>query len=157
MARAPNVFTVEPLGPDTLAIVQCVAIDADVFPYPSADFASSVRSRRDRVWIAREPERARVLGFLSAHVGDQVVRVQGLAVDRASRQRGVGRALLRACVRSELTAGAQAVELAVSVVNRAAIALYASEGFAVVRRLRDHYPARAYGGQCDAFCMRLEL
>jgi ribosomal-protein-alanine N-acetyltransferase len=160
MPRLPLLVAVEPLQRerDVLAIMQCVALDADVFPYPSADFTS--RSRRDRVWVAREPggpRPARVVGFLAARIGDDLVRVQGLAVDPAARQRGIGRALLRGCLRSEMTAGARAVELSVSVVNRPALALYASEGFDVVARVRDHYPARAYGGQRDAFYMRLTL
>jgi ribosomal-protein-alanine N-acetyltransferase len=151
----PGVVAIEPLGRDVLAIVQCIALDADVFPYPSADFTS--RSRRHRVWVAREPGQSRVVGFLASRIGDVVVHVQGLAVDGAARQRGIGRALLRALVQSEIVAGARAVELSVSVVNHPAIALYASEGFAVVARARDHYPPRAYGGQRDAFHMRLAL
>ncbi len=150
-----GVVAIDLLGRDVLAIVQCVALDADVFPYPSADFTS--RSRRRRVWLAREPGRARVVGFLASRIGERVVHVQGLAVDAAARQRGIGRALLRACLHSDVVAGAQAVDLAVSVVNRPALALYASEGFTVLARVRDHYPARAYGGQCDAFHMRLAL
>jgi ribosomal-protein-alanine N-acetyltransferase len=151
----PGVVAIEPLGRDVLAIVQCIALDADVFPYPSADFTS--RSRRHRVWVAREPGQSRVVGFLASRIGDVVVHVQGLAVDGAARQRGIGRALLRAFVHGEIVAGARAVQLSVSVVNRPAIALYASEGFAVVARSRDHYPPGAYGGQRDAFHMRLAL
>jgi ribosomal protein S18 acetylase RimI-like enzyme len=152
-----SVVAIEPLGRDVVAIVQCVALDAEVFPYPSADFSS--RARRHQVWVARTraPEHPRVAGFLASRIGDAVVRVQGLAVEPAMRQHGIGRALLRACVRSDLVLGAQAVELAVSVVNRPAIALYESEGFEVIARAPDHYPDRAYGGERDAFRMRLAL
>jgi len=81
----PRLVAVEPLQceRDVLAILQCVALDADGFPYPSADFTS--RSRRDRVWVAREPGEPRVVGFLAARIGDAVVRVQGLAVDAGAR------------------------------------------------------------------------
>jgi [ribosomal protein S18]-alanine N-acetyltransferase len=150
-----GVVSIERLSGDVLAIAQCIAIDADVFPYPAIDFTS--RSRRDRVWIAREPGHPRVVGFLAAHIGEAAVHVQGLAVDPSARRRGVGRSLLRACIDSDLAAGAQRVELSVSVTNRHAIALYRSEGFAVKARLQDHYPARAYGGQRDAYRMWLTL
>jgi ribosomal protein S18 acetylase RimI-like enzyme len=146
-----GVVAIERLGRDVIAFAQCIALDADVFPYPSADFTS--RSRRHAVWIARAPEHPRVVGFLASRVEDAVVHVQGLAVDRAARQRGIGRALLRACIDSDLAAGAQGVELSVSVTNRAAIALYESEGFGLKARVRDHYPVRVYGEQQDAWRM----
>jgi ribosomal protein S18 acetylase RimI-like enzyme len=150
----PATVAIDLLGRDVVAIAQCIAIDADVFPYPSADFTA--RSWRDRTWIAREPDRGRVVGFLAARAHRGVLHVQGLAVDGAERRRGIGRALLRACLQSDLASAAEAVALSVSVLNRGAIALYQDEGFVVARRLRDHYPARAYGAERDAFSMRRE-
>jgi ribosomal protein S18 acetylase RimI-like enzyme len=142
------------LGHDVVSIAQCIAIDAAVFPYPSADFAT--RSWRDRTWVAQELERGRVVGFLASRAHRGVLYVQGLAVDASTRRRGIGRALLRACLESDLGSAARAVELQVSVVNRAAVTLYESEGFAILRRLRSHYPLRVYGAQRDAFTMRRE-
>jgi ribosomal protein S18 acetylase RimI-like enzyme len=45
----------------------------------------------------------------------------------------------------------------VSVVNAPAIALYESEGFRVLRRRRDYYSARAFGGERDALEMWREI
>ena len=145
---------IELLGREVVSIAQCIAIDADVFPYPSGDFTQ--RSWRDRTWIAREPGPGRVIGFLATRARQGILYLQGLAVDPVARRGGIGRALLRTCLQSDLAANAQAVALSVSVLNRAAIALYESEGFAVTVRLRDHYPAHAYGAQRDAFAMRRE-
>ena len=36
----PATVTVEVLGGDVVSIVQCIVLDADVFPYPSADFTT---------------------------------------------------------------------------------------------------------------------
>ena len=147
----PATVTVEVLGGDVVSIVQCIVLDADVFPYPSANFTS--RASRNRIWIARGPGAGRVVGFLASRTTARVVHVQGLAVDAEARQRGIGRALLRACLESQLAMRAAAVALSVSVENRAAIALYESEGFVVTRRARDHYAAGVYGTQRDAFTM----
>jgi ribosomal protein S18 acetylase RimI-like enzyme len=159
---------IERLGSDVLSIMQCIAIDADVFPYPSADFTA--RSWRDRIWIARawvarasggeggeggetSEGRPRVLAFLASRVRQGVLYVPGLAVDPPVRQRGIGRALLRACIRSDLASMTGAVVLSVSVENRRAIALYASEGFVITGRIADHYPRGVYA-QRDAYIMQ---
>ncbi len=55
----------------------------------------------------------------------------GLAVDRARRSRGIGRALLRALIESARADGHAALSLSVSPANRA-LELYLSEGFARV-------------------------
>jgi ribosomal-protein-alanine N-acetyltransferase len=148
MARALS--TVELLGPDVVAIAQCVAIDADVFPYPSADFVT--RSPSNRVWIARDEGR-RVVAFLAARVHRDEIHVQGIAVDPSARRRGLGRALIRACLESDVAAS-RSVDLAVSLTNRAAIALYQAEGFEIVSRARNYYGPGTYGGQRDAYVMR---
>src|SRR5580704_4013301 len=87
MAHATAV--IELLGREVVSIAQCIAIDADVFPYPSGDFTQ--RSWRDRIWVAREPGPGRVVGFLAARARRGILYIQGLAVDTAARQRGVGR------------------------------------------------------------------
>jgi ribosomal protein S18 acetylase RimI-like enzyme len=148
----PSTLTIERLGHDVVAIAQCIAIDADAFPYPSASFAP--RNDRRPVWVARG-EGPRILGFLGAVIGPELVEVRGIAVDRAHRGRGAGRALLRVCVRSARHLRRSGVMLCVSVTNRAAVDLYASEGFVVNRRVREYYPAGVYGDERDALQMLL--
>jgi [ribosomal protein S18]-alanine N-acetyltransferase len=156
MAVGSLVFVVERLaGADIVAVAQCIAIDAEAFPYASAQFG--MRSASARVWIAHESGVPRVLGFVAGRARNGVLHVGGLAVDRASRRRGLGRALMRDLVEHTRAEGLRAVALQVSVRNRAAIALYDAEGFAVVRRLRGFYPAAAFDGEADAYEMVLRL
>jgi ribosomal protein S18 acetylase RimI-like enzyme len=136
-------LTIERLGTDVVAMAQCIAIDADAFPYPSARFAGYAPWHR--VWVARDGERSRVVGFLAGHVQRSGFVVDGVAVDRHHRRRGAGRALVRHCVTSARRDRLEAVVLCVSVTNREAIELYVSEGFVVSRRLPGYYAPGVYG------------
>ena len=100
--------------------------------------------------------------YLAARVGGTLVGYAGLgragpkaevhtiAVDPAHRGRGIGRVLLRALL---ALAGSAPVFLEVRTDNEAAIALYRSEGFAVVGTRHGYY--RPSGA--DAFTMRREV
>lgn len=136
-------LTIDRLGSDVVAMAQCIAIDADAFPYPSARFAGYTPWHR--VWVAREGEQPRVVGFLAGHLQHKAFVVDGVAVDRDHRRRGTGRALLRRCLASAQSEGLATVALCVSVTNREAIDLYASEGFLVSRRLPGYYAPGVYG------------
>lgn len=145
-----NTFTIDRLELTNLVgMAQCTAIDAGAFPYPSARFG--FRSTGERTWIARQD--GRVDGFLAAHVARAALHVHGLAVVLAARGQGVGRALVQNAVDSSRDEGLEAVRLHVWVGNTAAVALYRSEGFAVVRRLRGFYPDGAFAGAPDAYDM----
>jgi ribosomal protein S18 acetylase RimI-like enzyme len=152
--------TVEPLSSDdVVAVAHCIALDADMFPYPSATFG--LRDVTARAWVARDVRhdkgRRGVLGFVAGHVRRGTVHVEGLAVDRGSRRRGIGRALVHEVVARAHAEKMFAVELHVSVANHAAVALYRAEGFDVQRRLRGFYPPAAYGGEADAYEMHLRI
>jgi ribosomal protein S18 acetylase RimI-like enzyme len=146
--------TVDVFDPtDLVAMAQCTAIDADAFPYASSRFG--VPGPRDRTWIARRE--GRVEGFMAGRIEGGVLRVHGLAVAIAARGQGVGRALVQTAVSSSYDEGLDAMRLNVWVGNAAAIALYQSEGFAVVRRLAGFYPGGAFDGPPDAFEMQRDL
>jgi len=146
---------------DLVAMAQCMAIDADAFPYPSAQFG--LRADSARQWVAREDAEgsegraSRVVGFLAGRVRRGAMHVEGLAVEVGARRHGLGRALVRASVEYARASRLRAVGLHVSVANHAAIALYEAEGFDVAGRLRDFYPPAAFGGEADALEMRLRL
>jgi ribosomal protein S18 acetylase RimI-like enzyme len=149
-------ITVEPLGDDLVAMAQCMAIDADAFPYASAQFG--MRSSSSRAWVARRlPDEARVVGFLAGRVRSGVLHVEGVAVDRTVRRQGVGRALVREAVGEARRLRLRALSLHVGVDNRAAVALYEGEGFVIRQRLHGFYPPVAFGGQTDAYEMALRL
>jgi ribosomal protein S18 acetylase RimI-like enzyme len=156
MPLGSHTVTVERLSwADLVAVAQCIAIDADAFPYASAQFA--LPSASACVWIAREARDARVLGFGAARPRSGALHIDGLAVDPASRRRSIGRTLLREVVTHAHAKGMRSVALRVSVANRAAIALYTAEGFLVERRLCGFYPATAFDGETDAYAMELLL
>lgn len=156
MPAGARTLMVEPLDcTDLVAVAQCIAIDADAFPYASAQFG--LRSASRRAWVARGGGESRVLGFVAGHVRRGVLHLDGLAVDDGVRRRGVGRALVREAVAHARGDGTRAVALHVSVANRAAIALYQAEGFVVERRLRGFYPPAAFAGVVDADAMVLLL
>jgi ribosomal protein S18 acetylase RimI-like enzyme len=144
--------TVELVGPgDLVAVAQCMAIDADAFPYASAQFGS--RAASARTWVVRDEVGGRVAGFLAGRVRGPAMHVEGVAVAIGARRRGMGRALVRAAVEGAREEGLRAVGLHVSVTNPGAVALYESEGFVVTRRLRDFYPPGAFDGERGALEM----
>jgi ribosomal protein S18 acetylase RimI-like enzyme len=153
MPRA-HTLTIEPLGRDAIALTQCMAIDADAFPYASVHFGQRTASLR--VLVARDEREARVVGFLAGRVRRGVLGIHGLAVDRAVRRRGVARALVREAVAHARTEGLRALVLQVGVANGAAIALYRAEGFRALQRVRNYYPPEVYGER-DAYQMVLML
>jgi ribosomal protein S18 acetylase RimI-like enzyme len=156
MPSAHHVCSVEPLGEDDIvAAAQCIAIDADTFPYASARFG--LRSASTCVWVAREPGRRVVIGFAATRARTGVMHIDGLAVDAIHRRRGIGRALLREVIETALSRRIHRVALHVSVANRAAIALYTSEGFVVRGRLRRFYPPSPFAEETDAYAMDLCL
>jgi tRNA threonylcarbamoyladenosine biosynthesis protein TsaB len=148
-------LTVEPLGRDAVAMTQCMAIDADAFPYASVQFG--VRAASLRVLVARDEREGRIVGFLAGNARRGALSIHGLAVDRAVRRRGVGRALVRDAAARARAEGLRALVLQVGVGNRAAVALYESEGFQVVRQVRGYYPRGLYGDERDAYQMVLPL
>jgi ribosomal protein S18 acetylase RimI-like enzyme len=150
-----DAITVEPLGRDAVTLTQCMVIDADAFPYASLEFGQRAASLR--VLVAREEREARVAGFLAGHARKGALWIHGLAVDRALRRRGIGRALVREAAARARAEGLRALVLQVGVANRAAIALYDSEGFVAIQRVRGYYPAGVYGPERDAYRMALRL
>jgi ribosomal protein S18 acetylase RimI-like enzyme len=156
MSAAARILNVEPLAcADIVAVAQCIAIDADVFPFASAQFG--LRSTSARIWVAREADERGVLGFIATRARRGALHVDGLAVDRAFRKRGIGRALVREVVGHGHAERMRAIALHVSVANDAAIALYRAERFVVEGRLRGFYPAAAFDGEVDAYAMVLPL
>ena len=154
MTLASSVL-VEPFGGDAVAITRCILIDADAFPYPSVEFG--LRSSSSRLMLARETPGGPIVGFVAGRVRRGCLHIEGLAVERAHRRRGIGRALVCAAVARSRAEGLIALTLHVGTCNAAAIALYRAEGFGIDRCLRGFYSARAFGSDRDAYQMSLPL
>jgi [ribosomal protein S18]-alanine N-acetyltransferase len=72
---------------------------------------------------------------------ESAAEVEGLVVDRPYRRRGMGSALIDACMTWASDAGASTVRLEVRASNAAAIALYQRHGFAAAGVRRAYYSA----------------
>lgn len=86
---------------------------------------------------------ADLVGFAAASWLRQEItaEVEGLFVDRPYRRRGIGGALIGACMAWAANSGASAVRLEVRASNAAALALYYRHGFAVTGVRRAYYSA----------------
>lgn len=73
-----------------------------------------------------------------AHILDEA-HIMNIAVERAYRKQGIGRALLKAILDGAVSLGASAATLEVRETNAAAVALYESEGFICSGTRRDYY------------------
>ena len=147
--------TVERL-PDTdlVAIAQTIVIDVGSFPSPSK--ALGVLPF-ERVFVARMPPGARVVGFALARWQTREAYIERFAVDRDRRRRGVGRSLLRGLIAAAQAEAVKALALHVSVSNPAAVALYRAEGFRVDTLQRAFYRSGLFDRDGDAFGMRMLL
>lgn len=72
---------------------------------------------------------------------ETVAEVEGLFVERAYRRRGIGGALIAACMAWARTAGASTIRLEVRASNVAALALYQRYGFSAAGVRRAYYSA----------------
>src|SRR5262249_28977793 len=144
---------IEPLRADLLAILQTHALDATIFPRATLPQVLVVPGTAPLVWIARASRRGSVVGFCAAERRGGRFDVTPLALDAAHRGSGLGRALLRAALTAARAQRCLDVVLHVSTGNRAAIALYDSEGFVVVRRISGFYPYPSFPEGGDAYVM----
>jgi len=106
-----------------------------------------------KVWVARVGPQGVPLGLALVWRAADEVHLLDLAVEPASRRRGIGRSLLVAVIRDALQDGAALALLEVRASNAPAIALYASLGFVQTDVRRAYY---SDNGE-DAVGMRLEL
>jgi ribosomal protein S18 acetylase RimI-like enzyme len=144
---------VEPLAGDPLAIAQTHALDATIFPRLSLPAVLVVPGTAPLVWIARAAPGGPVAGFCAAERRGSRLDITHVAVHPVHRGKGIGRALLCAALAAARRGRCAEVSLHVSTGNRAAISLYESEGFEVVRTIRGFYPFREFPDGGDAYVM----
>lgn len=157
MARLDGTV-IEPVGADLVALAQAHALDATVFPHSSLPLVfggggGTGGAVTPVLWVARAERGGPVVGFVGTRARSGVLEISGIAVDPAHQRAGLGRALVRAAVRSARMRGLDLVSLHVSTGNPAAIALYASEGFRKAERLAGFYSARRFPDGGDAWLM----
>jgi ribosomal-protein-alanine N-acetyltransferase len=140
---------------ELVAMAQCIAIDAEAFPFASTQFGR--RSTAAPLWVARDGQDPRVLGFVATRQDRGNIDIDALAVARDRRHRGVGRSLLRTVLDHARARRLRTVGLHVWAGNEHAIAMYRSEGFVVLRRLDGYYRAGTFDATGDAYEMVYQI
>lgn len=133
------------MSPAELAALHAGAFDT---PWSEAEFAALLGQAG--VFAASEPGGI----ILIRQVADEA-EILTLAVEPASRRRGVGRRLISAAAQAAAQRGAVRLFLEVAVDNMAAIALYEGCGFGRLGVRRGYYARR--GGAVDALVLGLDL
>ena len=151
MARLDGAV-VEPVGADLVALAQAHALDVTTFPHSSLPVVFGIELP-PVLFVARAERGGPVVGFVALRTRDDVLEISGLAVDRAYQRTGLGRALVKAALRSARQRGFPRVALHVSTGNAAAIALYESEGFRRDQRLTGFYSPARFPDGGDAWRM----
>lgn len=104
---------------------------------PAGDQAALTDALGRAVGRLRALRAALVLGMLGPRrLPADGAYVDELAVAPGARRHGIGRALVRWCIAEASRAGKRRLTLMVTADNAAALALYRSEGFETVRRMR---------------------
>jgi ribosomal-protein-alanine N-acetyltransferase len=144
-----------PLREDDLASVAALEAQIHAAPWSIGNFRDALAAG----YAARVGERERRIvayGVLMLSPGE--AQILNLSVVPDARREGLGRELLRRFVDDARWLNADQIFLEVRESNVAAIALYATEGFAPVARRLAYYPgAAADAPREDALVMRREL
>ncbi len=120
-------------------------------PWSAFTFRSLLRRRSAVLLVAEEGER--IAGYAVLWIGSGGAELGNLAVRRAFRGQGTGRALLDEVLREAAAGGAGTVFLEVRESNEAARQLYAGAGFRFVGMRSDYYVSPRE----DALVMRIRL
>ena len=103
----------------------------------AAAFLRHFKPGREQCWVAEQDGAMAGAGFLTDE-GDGLARLRLLYVEPFARGRGVGQALVAACVAFARQAGYRAVTLWTHTVLESARRIYAAHGFCIVRTALHH-------------------
>jgi ribosomal-protein-alanine N-acetyltransferase len=147
---------IRPLRPEKSE--DCARIHAAGFAHPwsAGDVASLIADSSTLAAAALDPVNGRLRGFVLSRLAADEAEILTIAVESASRGKGVGRALLTENLRQAANAGARAMFLEVDRGNAPALALYKRLGFVVVGERAGYY-RRGDGVRETAIVMRKAL
>ena len=140
---------------DLVAMAQCMAIDAESFPFASVQFDG--RPRSAPLWTAREGAAPRVLGFIASRRRRRDLDIEALAVTREAQRRGIGTALVRTAIAYARRGPFETVSLHVWAGNAHALRMYEREGFVILRAQPGYYRPGAFDADGNAYEMVLQL
>ena len=154
--RRSSPAVIRPLRPEKAE--DCARLHAAGFAYPwsAQEVAALIASSSTLGAAALDPSNGRLRGFVISRLAMDEAEILTIAVEAASRGKGVGRALLNENLRQAANAGAKAMFLEVDRDNAAAVALYKRLGFVTVGE-RGGYYRRQDGARAAAIVMRKAL
>ncbi len=118
-----------------------MAVEAASFPTPwsRALFEEEIGRRFSDAIVAVDEPGGAVAGYAICWTVGEESHLLNIAVRPDVRSRGIGRSLLRECIRRSTVAGGRRIILEVRPTNREAIRLYETEGFRYVGIRRGYY------------------
>ena len=147
---------IRPLRPDKAEA--CARLHAQGFAHPwsTEEVAQLIAAPLTLAAAALDPANGRLRGFILSRLAADEAEILTVAVEAASRGKGVGRALVAEALRQASNAGAKAMFLEVGKDNAAALALYGRFGFVKVGERAGYY-RRNDGTRAAALIMRKAL
>ncbi len=144
---------IRPLRPDK--VNDCARLHAADFAHPWSphEIAALIARSTTLGAAALDPASGDLRGFVLSRLAADEAEILTIAVESASRGRGVGRGLLAETLRQAANAGARAIFLEVDENNAAARALYERFGFVKVGERGGYYRLKD-GSRATAVVMR---
>ena len=151
-------FAMEPLEPGHSGAVALLHREDFARPWGEDEFNALIAQDGVFGFVAREVGKGRqaIAGFVLARVAAGEGEILTVAVARAHRRAGLGRALMDAVLRTLHHDRAEALFLEVDETNRAALALYRRLGFEQFGQRPAYYQA-ADGTRTGALVLRRSL
>ncbi|CAA9314069.1 MAG: Ribosomal-protein-S18p-alanine acetyltransferase [uncultured Lysobacter sp.] len=144
--------TLRPMRESDVDAVYSIEVRAYPFPWTAGIFRDCLRADYP-CWVLIEE--SCLIGYFLMSLAADEAHVLNICIAPEAQGHGHGRRLLRSAVQLARARGAQRVFLEVRPTNKAAIALYDSEGFNEIGRRPRYYPAT--NGREDALVMAIEL
>ena len=147
---------IRPLRPDKAE--DCARVHAEGFAHSwsSQEVAALIAAASTLAAAALDPTNGRLRGFVLSRLAADEAEILTIAVEVASRGKGVGQALLGEALRQASNGGAKAMFLEVGKDNAPALALYNRFGFVKVGERAGYY-RRNDGTRAAAVIMRKAL
>jgi [ribosomal protein S18]-alanine N-acetyltransferase len=126
---------------DLPQIIAIQAKNSQAAQWPELEYSQFAADPRGTILVAELETMTppKVLGFAAIYRIIDEAELRNIAVDPAHYRQGVGRALVAEGRRRLLEAGAKRIFLEVRQSNKAALALYYSEGFGLHSQRKDYY------------------
>lgn len=150
MTASPLPHHLRSLAPQDAAGLAALERAGSATPWSEKQIAVELEKPGSQVWVAEVA--GRPAGYVVLWLAGEEGQVANIAVDRALRRRGLGRALLAQAEAGARQAGARCLTLEVRAGNHEARALYENRGFRTTGR-RNRY----YDNSEDALLMEKSL